>query len=93
MHFNVGVHVDAVFSLSNKTFEISTIFRVLPSSDIPNKRTGIILGQHGFIERMMVETIPRSILLKRGEQIDETVWGEIRIKAVLDLFEELHEFN
>ena len=34
----------------------------------------------------MVETIPRSILLKRGEQIDETTWGEIRIKAVLYSF-------
>ncbi|KAI9780191.1 MAG: uracil DNA glycosylase [Candelina submexicana] len=93
MHSHVGVQVDAVFSLSNKTFEISTIFLVLPSSDIPNKRTGIILGQHGFMDRMMVETIPRSILLKRGEQIEETVWGEIRIEAMLDLFEELQEFN
>ena len=93
MHSNVGVQVDAVFSLSNKTFEISTIFLVLPSSDIPNKRTGIILGQYGFMDRMMVETIPRSILLKRGEQIEETVWGEIRIKAMLNLFEELQEFN
>ena len=93
IHSNIGVQVDAVFSLSNKTFEISTIFLVLPSSNIPNKRTGIILGQHGFMDRMTVETIPRSILLKRGEQIEETIWGEIRIKAMLNLFEELQEFN
>ena len=93
MHSNVGVQVDAVFSLSNKTFEISTIFLVLPTSAIPNKRSGIILGQHGFMDRMVVETIPRSILLKRGEQIEETIWGEIRIKAMLDLFEELQEFD
>jgi len=93
MHSNVGVQVDAVFSLSNTTFEISTIFLVLPPSDIPNKRTGIILGQHGFIDRMMVETIPRLILLKREEQIEETIWGEIRIKAMLNLDEELQEFS
>lgn len=93
MHSNVGVQVDAVFSLSNTPFMISTIFLVLPTTTIPNKRTGIILGQHGFIDRMMVETIPRSILLKRGEQIEETIWGEIRIKAMLNLDEELQEFN
>lgn len=90
---NIGVQVDAVFSLSNKTFEISTIFLVLPPTDIPNKRTGIILGQHGFIDRMVVEMIPRAILLKRKEQIEETTWGEIRIKAMLNLDEELQEFN
>ena len=27
---------------------------------------GIVLEQHIFMDRMMVETIPRSILLKRG---------------------------
>lgn len=70
---NTGVQVDATISLSNRTFEISTIFFVLPASDILNKRSGVILGQHGFLNRMMVETIPRSILLKRGEEIGETV--------------------
>ena len=93
MQSNFGVQVDAVFSLSNKILEISTIFLVLPPSDIPNGRTGIILGQHGFLDRMMVETIPRSILLKRGQEIEETVWGEIRIKPMLNLFEELQEFS
>ena len=93
MQSNFGVQVDAVFSLSNKILEISTIFIVLPSSDIPNGRMGIILGQHGFMDRMMVETIPRSILLKRGQEIEDTVWGEIWVKAMLNPFEELQEFS
>ena len=93
MQSRLWVQVDAVFSFSNKMFEISTIFLVLPSSAIPDRRTGIILGQHGFMDRMMVETIPRSILLKREEEIEETVWGEIRIKAMLNLFEELQEYS
>ena len=93
MRSNMGVQVDAMLSLSNRTFEISTIFLILPSSDIPNKRSGVILGQHGFLNRIMVETIPKSILLKRGEEVGETVWGEIRIKAALDLFNELREFD
>ena len=93
MQSNFGVQVDGIFSLSNKILEISTIFLVLSPSDIPNGRTGIILGQHGFMDRMMVETIPRSILLKRGQEIEETVWGEIRIKAMLNLSEELQEFS
>ena len=45
------------------------------------------------MDQVVVETVPRSIFLKRGEQIEETVWGEIRRKAVLNLFEELQEFN
>ena len=65
---------NAVLSLSNNTFEISTAFLVLPSADIPNKRSGIILGQqHGFTNRIMVETIPKLILLKCGKEIEETV--------------------
>ena len=76
--------MDATLSLSNRTFEISTIFLVVPSSDIPNKRSGVILGQHGFMNQIMVETIPRSILVKRVEEVGETVWGDIRIKAALD---------
>lgn len=93
MDSHVGVQVDAVFRMSNKSFEISTVFLVLPSSHIPNNRTRIILGQHGFMDRMMVETVPRSILLKLGEHLPETTWGKIRIKAVLNLFDELEEFN
>ena len=90
---NTGVQVDAMLSLSNSTFEISTIFFVLPVSDIPNQRSGVILGQHGFLNRIMVETIPRLILLKRGQEVGETVWGEIRVKAALDIWDELREFN
>ena len=45
------------------------------------------------MDRMTVETILRSILLKRKEQTEETVWGEIRIEAVLDLYGEVEEFN
>lgn len=68
-----GVQVDDIFSLSNTILEISTVFRVLPTSAIPNGRSGIILGQHGFIDRMIVETIPRSILVKRGEELDDNL--------------------
>lgn len=88
-----GLQVDAVVSLSNQVFHISTIFFVLPKSEIPNQRSGIILGQHGFMDRIMVETIPRSILMARGEEIEETIWGQLRIKAKMDLFEGLEEYN
>lgn len=91
VHSGVAVHVDAVLNMSNTTFGISTIFLVLPKENMPNKRTGIVLGQYRFMNRIVVEMVPRSILLKRKEKTDETKWGEIRIKAVLGLDDDLQE--
>ena len=92
MRNKVGVQVDALFCVSNTVFRIATIFIVLPVSEMPNGRSGIILGQHRFMDRLLVESIPRSILLRQGKQTDETLWGAIHIKALLNVFDELVEF-
>ena len=89
----LSVQVDGVFSLSNSIFDTATMFVVLPTSKIPNGRSGVILGQHFFMNRMIIETTPRPFLELRGEEIDDTIWGEIRIKALVDIDDNLLEYN
>ena len=89
----VGVQVDAVFSFSNTTIDIATMFMVYPTSAIPNQRSGVILGQHCFMDRMVAESIPRSILEKRGETLNEEVWGEIKVQALIELDDNLRDFH
>ena len=92
-HNNLGIQADSVFSLSNSTFKITGIFFILPLSSIPNRRSGVILGQHTFIDKLMVELIPRSILIKRGEHVGPRIWGDMNIKAMVNIFDELEEFT
>lgn len=70
------VQVDALFGFSNHAVEISTIFIVLPLSHIPNRRSGIILGQQAFMEMMVVRCVPRYILIAKGEQVADNEWGD-----------------
>lgn len=51
-----------------------TASKMIMITDITlNKKTGVILGQNHFLDQMMVKTIPRSILRKRGQQPETTV--------------------
>ncbi|KAL6716588.1 hypothetical protein ACLMJK_006155 [Lecanora helva] len=84
-HDTVAVQADGYFSFSNASIDISTIFLVVPVECIPNRRSGVILGQHSFLDRMMVESVPRAIVMKRGEEVEEGVWGGICVKGYLDL--------
>lgn len=72
---------------------MSTIFHVVPLDKLPNQRSGIIFGQNGFIEKMVTECIPRAIMQRRGEEVEETCWGMINVKAYLDLQDDLQEFK
>lgn len=83
------VQVDALFGFSNHAVEISTIFLVLPLSHIPNRRSGIILGQQAFMEMMVVRCVPRYILIAKGEQVAENEWGDIAVEEYVDSLGEL----
>ncbi|KAL9607087.1 MAG: hypothetical protein Q9167_007968 [Letrouitia subvulpina] len=86
----VSVKVAGRFKFSNFVLDISTIFQVTPLDRIPNRRSGIILGQTGFIDQMLYESIPRKILEKRGksvedsECVEDSEWGDINIKAYVN---------
>lgn len=79
-----SVQVDGSFSFSNTIITVNTIFTVLPLSKIPNQRSGIILGQHAFMNYIRFEAIPRTILVAKGELVEEEVWGDIVVKEVIE---------
>lgn len=83
------VQVDALFGFSNQAVEISTIFLVLSLSHIPNRRSGIILGQQAFIEMMVVRCVPRYILIAKGEQVADNEWGDIAVEEYVNSLGEL----
>lgn len=87
----IGVQVNGIFSFSNSLVEVDTVFHLMPVSEIPNGRSGVILGQNGFLDRMVIRSIPRAILEARGEQVDERFWGDIVVESVVDLFGNLTE--
>ena len=87
----VGIQMSGVFKFSNIEVNIAAIFFVTPLQRIPNQRSGIILGQSAFMDRMVFESIPRAILQKRGEIVKDGEWGDINIKAYLNEDDEMLE--
>ena len=80
------LQVDAVFAFSGSSFAITTIFHVLPLSTIPNQRSGVILGQSAFIDRLVYKSIPKIILESRGETVEDDCWGEIEVETAIDIY-------
>lgn len=78
------VQVSCAISLSNTTFEMVIPMIVLPVEKIPGQRSGVILGQHGFLNRLAVETMPRAILEKIDIPVGEDIWGLMDLKTFMD---------
>lgn len=86
------VQVDGYVALTNTGFKFQeVIFRVVPPSRVPNSRSGVILGQRGFIDRMVHTATPRAILQRRGEEIGDDEWGVITISEYVDMDDVLHD--
>ena len=61
------VQVQGYLALSNKQFLFRSIFTVVPPSMVPNRRSGVILGQRCLMDHMDFRQVPRAILEGRGE--------------------------
>ena len=85
----LSVQVTGLFGFSGCELNISTVFVVMPLQRIPNQRSGIILGQSGFIDQIVFESTPRAILQKRGETVKDDEWGDLKITAYVDHKEEV----
>lgn len=84
------VQVSCAVEFSNSLAWIHTIATVLPRAMVPNGRSGVILGQAGFLDSIQYESVPRAILVAKNHQVPEGVWGDINISAYLQ-DEELRE--
>jgi hypothetical protein len=83
-HSTTTVQVQGYLALSNCEFYFETIVRVVPPSMVPNGRSGVILGQRGFMDRLDVRQVPRVILEARGQELKEDEWGDIKIIEYMD---------
>jgi hypothetical protein len=81
----IYVQVDGYIALSNGTFPFNCVFHVLPASSLSNFRSGVILGQSGFLNRITWISVPRIMLEMRGEVVSDDAWGEIHISDYVDV--------
>ena len=81
---SVTVQVQGCFAFSGADVQIETVFQVVPATDMPNSRAGVVLGQKAFMDCLAYRSVPRAVLLARGEEVDENVWGDIVVEGVLD---------
>jgi hypothetical protein len=73
------VQADGCITLTNSNLDFTCVFTVVPPSKVPNSRSGVILGQRGFLNRMTRIEIPGTILEARGKELKENEWGDINI--------------
>ena len=87
----IQVEVHGKFSSTNATFELSAMWNIVSKSSVASQRCGVILGQHTFIDRILVRSNPRALLKAQGEGIGTEYWGDINIEKILHLDDEVQE--
>ena len=82
----VKVQVSGVFGFGDQPpLQMDCIFTVVPLDSIPNQRSGIILGQNSVIDSFQYSSKPRKTLIARGEEVPNTVWGDIVIDGYVSV--------
>jgi hypothetical protein len=79
------VMVDSTISFTNTRVQIPFLMYVVPQDMMPNRLSGVLLGQHTFIDRLQYESTPRAILNSRGQYVPDDIWGEIAINEYVAL--------
>lgn len=77
------VQVSCVIVFSNSYVKLESVARVVKRSRMPNQLSGVLLGQKGFIDNIQYRSIPRNLVLARGEQMSEEFWGLIDVEQYL----------
>ncbi len=84
--FGVAVQAAAVFAFGDgPAVEMDCVFRVVPVDSMPNRRSGIILGQNTLIDSIQYTSVPRRVLIARGEDVPDTVWGDIKVNGMVNV--------
>ncbi|OBT94085.1 uracil DNA glycosylase [Pseudogymnoascus verrucosus] len=71
------VQIDIRIALSNTEIEIDAIGYVVPKDQIPNQTSFVLFGQRQCINSIRYMSVPRAILVAKGRDMSEEVWGEI----------------
>jgi hypothetical protein len=73
----LSLRVDAGIALSNCAVSMTAVTLIVPKAKMPNGMAGILFGQRLCIDRLSYHSIPRLILLAKGEDVAENLWGDI----------------
>ncbi|KAI9778262.1 MAG: uracil DNA glycosylase [Geoglossum umbratile] len=92
LHNGSKVQVSASLRFSNGQIAMAFVMLVVPLDRMPNRFSGVLLGQRTFMDRLQVEMIPRTLLAAREQNIPDEFWGDLLIKAYMDLDGILHQF-
>ncbi|KAI9827981.1 MAG: hypothetical protein M1819_006824 [Sarea resinae] len=85
------VQVDGLLAYSNTDLEFSCIFEVVSTDLVPNRRSGVILGQRTFLDSLVYKSIPRNILIAKGQTVGEEIWGDLIFEEFVTLFQEIQQ--
>lgn len=81
---NLCVQIDAIIALSNSSVPISCVALIVPKSSMPNQYEGMLFGQFGGIDRLNCRSVPRELLLAKGQDISDEYWGDVIIEEYLN---------
>lgn len=85
------VQISLTLEFTNSVFSMDLIAWVVDKERVPNRRSGIILGQKDCIDALQYRSIPRSILEAQGQAVDERLWGDLILESFVDLDGSLKE--
>lgn len=85
------VQISFALELTNSVFRMDLIAWVVDKECVPNRQSGVILGQKGCIDALQYRSIPRSILEAQGQAVNERLWGDLILESFVDLDGSLKE--
>ena len=83
------VQLDVIIAFSNTPIKITTIALVVPKSIVPNQRVGVLFGQKHCMDCMSYRSIPRRILIAKGQDVDDEIWGDLVIDEFINEDDEI----
>lgn len=87
------VQIACIVEFSNhKVVQVNTVATVVSSKDVPNKRSGIILGQNGLIESLTHRVVPRVRIVRDEPDFPEGLWGRIDLESYVNSVGEMRIF-
>lgn len=81
----VACRVEAHLALSNHPITTMAVVMIVPAAHLPNGLVGILFGQSSCINRLNAQMTPRSVLIARGQETSDQVWGEITVTEYVNV--------
>ena len=78
---------------NGRVVQFDTVAVVVPRTEAPNGRSGVILGQRGLIDCLRYESVPRRVAVVEDPEFPEDRWGRFDVKCYRGLDGEVQRFE